>query len=90
LANYKGYALRLYLQKSNGQFTEDSKSYFNVTQGSATNAWIKWIHLFDYDKDGDLDVVGDGIFGDVLGYNPNNLKVVYWKNDQGKFIQVIK
>jgi hypothetical protein len=90
LANYKGYALRLYLQKSNGQFTEDSKSYFNVTQGSATNGWIKWIHLFDYDKDGDLDVVGDGIFGDVLGYNPNNLKVVYWRNDQGKFIQVIK
>ena len=83
-AGYNGYGLRLYLNKENG-FIESTKSYFDVTDETGNGAWIKWIRLFDYDADGDLDVVADGLFGDLNG---NKGRRIYWKNESGKFKQV--
>lgn len=83
-AGYNGYGLRLYLNKDNG-FIESTKNYFDVTDETGNGAWIKWIRLFDYDGDGDLDVVADGLFGDLNG---NKGRKIYWKNESGKFKQV--
>ena len=82
--NYNGYGLRLYLNKENG-FIESAKNYFDVTDEKGNGAWIKWIRLFDYDGDGDLDVVADGLFGDLNGSKGRR---IYWKNELGKFKQV--
>lgn len=81
---YNGYALRLFLNKGTS-FVESTSTYFDVTDELGTGAWIKWIRLFDYDGDGDLDVVADGLFGDLQG---NQGRRIYWKNNSGKFKQV--
>lgn len=83
-SGYNGYGLSLFMNKA-GKFEENTKTYFDVTEGAGKNAWIKWIRLFDYDKDGDLDVVADGLFGSLQG---NNGRKIYWRNDAGKFKQV--
>ena len=81
---YNGYGLRLFLNKGN-EFIDATTNYFDVTSEDGQGGWIKWIHLFDYDYDGDVDVVADGLFG-VL--NGNKGRKVYWKNNNGKFNQV--
>ena len=81
--NYNGYGLRLFLNKGTS-FLESTKNYFDVTDGEGKNAWIKWIRLFDYDLDGDIDVVGDGLFGELNG---SKGKRIYWRNNAGKFNQ---
>ena len=81
---YNGYGLRLFINKGN-EFTENTKNYFDVTDEAGNGAWIKWIRLFDIDLDGDLDIVGDGLFGILNG---NKGKIIYWKNESGKFKQV--
>mgnify|MGYP000002575023 FL=1 len=81
---YNGYGLRLYLNKDNG-FIESTKNYFDVTDEIGKGAWIKWIRLFDYDKDGDIDVVGDGLFGALNGSRGSR---IFWKNESGKFKHV--
>jgi hypothetical protein len=83
-AGYNGYGLRLYLNKDSG-FIESTKNYFDVTDETGKNAWIKWIRLFDYDGDGDLDVVADGLFGNLNGSYGRR---IYWKNELGKFKQM--
>ena len=81
---YNGYGLRLFMNKGTS-FVENTKDYFDTTDETGKSAWIKWIRLLDFDNDGDIDVVGDGLFG-VLG--GNNGKKIYWKNNGGKFLQV--
>lgn len=81
---YQGYELNLFLNTGTG-FVEATSNYFDTYSGLGKNSWIKWIHLFDYDKDGDIDVVGDGLFGDLLG---NQGRKIWWKNNSGKFVQV--
>lgn len=85
-SGYNGYGLRLLLNEKN-TFRDVTNTYFDVASGTGTNAWIKWIHLFDYDKDGDIDVVGDGLFGDLNG---NKGRKIWWKNIGGKFYQVME
>jgi len=81
---YQGYELNLFLNTGTG-FVDETSRYFDSYTGLGKNSWIKWIHLFDYDKDGDIDVVGDGLFGDLLG---NQGRRIWWKNNGGKFVQV--
>jgi hypothetical protein len=83
-AGYNGYSLKLYLNKG-ASFIDGTKNYFDVTEEVGNSAWIKWIRLFDCDGDGDIDVVADGLFGDLQG---NKGKRIYWKNDFGKFRQI--
>jgi hypothetical protein len=86
LKNYNGWGLRLYINENNS-FKEKTKEYFDVVEGSGNGAWIKWIRIFDIDKDGDLDVVGDGLFGDLKGTSG---RIIYWENNSGKFKFVYK
>ncbi len=81
-SGYQGYSLNLYkfTFENNNQITSD---YFDETKLEGNNSWIKWIHIFDYDSDGDIDIVGDGIFGDIGGGK------IYWKNENGKFKRII-
>ena len=82
ISGYQGHSLNLYKFsfQSNSQITS---SYFDETKFEGNNSWIKWGHIFDYDKDGDLDIVGDGLFGDINGNK------IYWKNESGKFKRTI-
>ena len=83
-SGYNGYGLRLLLNKGDS-FIDATNTYFDYSSGEGKNAWIKWIHLFDYDKDGDIDVVADGLFGDLNGTKGRK---IYWKNTEGKFTAV--
>jgi hypothetical protein len=58
---------------------------FDIIDGEGKNAWIKGIRLFDYDQDGDIDIVADGLFGVLEG---DKGRRIYWRNDSGKFKQV--
>lgn len=80
-SGYNGFGLRLFLNKGQS-FTDVTNTFFDLANGEGKNAWIKWIHLFDYDKDGDIDIVADGLFGSLNG---SNGRKIYWKNNEGKF-----
>lgn len=83
---YQGYELNLF-QNTGTVFIDATSKYFTSNSGLGKNSWIKWIHLFDYDKDGDIDVVGDGLFGDLMGTKGRK---IWWKNNSGKFVQVME
>lgn len=80
--NYQGYEISLYLNNGNN-FTDETSKYFDKTTNQSQYTWIKLLRMFDYDKDGDLDIVGDGTFGFLEN------KKIHWRNDEGKFIQNI-
>ena len=79
---YQGYALQLYLNRGK-QFIEVTQEYFDKSQEDGFDSWIKWLRLFDYDQDGDLDIVADGLHGSMFNKNT----VVYWKNNFGYFVR---
>lgn len=83
---YQGYELNLF-QNTGTSFKDVTSSYFDIYSATGKNSWIKWIHLFDYDKDGDIDVVGDGLFGDLLGTKG---RIIWWKNNNGTFVQTMQ
>jgi hypothetical protein len=84
--SYDGFELKLFDIKND--LSEDiTTEYFEDTTRTGNNAWIKWIRIFDFDYDGDLDVVADGLFGTLNG--PQG-RVMYWNNENGKFGLVIK
>jgi len=69
---------KLYLNQKNLTFKESASKYGIDDSGNTTQSVF-----FDYDKDGDLDIVGDGLFGDINGNK------IYWKNESGKFKRTI-
>ena len=77
---YQGYSLQLYLNRTNS-FIEVTREYFDKNQETGADSWIKWLRLFDYDKDGDLDIVADGLHGNLF----NKHTQVFWKNNNGYF-----
>ncbi len=80
-SGYNGYSINLYDFNFNNN-NEITSDYFEQTTYFGSNSWIKWIHIFDNDSDGDLDIVADGLFGDLNGSE------IYWKNEAGKFKRV--
>ena len=80
--DYQGYNLNLY-NSDNNNFNDETLKYFDAVDEKSQYTWIKLIRLFDYDKDGDLDVVGDGLFGSLTN------KKIHWNNNDGKFKRVI-
>lgn len=80
--NYNGYNINLYLNNGNN-FTDETSKYFDKTTHQSQYTWIKWLRMFDYDKDGDLDIVGEGTFGFLQN------KKIHWKNNDNKFIETI-
>jgi hypothetical protein len=83
-SGYNGFGLRLFLNKG-GSFVDATNNYIDISSREGKNAWIKWIHLFDFDKDGDIDIVADGLFGDL---SVSKGSKIYWKNNEGKFSAV--
>ncbi len=77
---YNGYSLNLY-KFTFTDFSEITENFFTETTyfGKRNHTWIKWLHIFDLDNDGDLDIVADGLF---VGLKDSN---VFWRNDNGKF-----
>ncbi len=82
---YQGYALRLYLNRG-ATFIEVTNQFFDLFEGVGKDTWIKWIHLFDKDKDGDLDIVADGLYGELYDAH----RKIYWQNNAGYFKRVIE
>lgn len=80
---YQGYALRLYLNRGKS-FVNATKDYFNNTEEKGLNTWIKWIRLFDQDKDGDIDIVADGLYGALF----DSRSKIHWQNNSGYFTMV--
>lgn len=77
--NYNGYKLYAFIQIDNFNFSNNTSEYFNQYQDNSNGTWIKWLRFFDYDKDGDIDLVGDGLYGNLLK------KKIWWQNDSNKF-----
>lgn len=78
---YNGYSINLY-KFTFADFSEITENFFTETTYFGTqeqHTWLKWLHIFDRDNDGDLDIVGDGLFGDIVDSN------IFWRNDNGKF-----
>lgn len=82
---YQGYALRLYLNRGSS-FVDVTSQFFDISEGTGKDTWIKWIHLFDKDKDGDLDIVADGLYGELY----KSHQKLYWKNTAGYFRRVVE
>ena len=80
---YQGYALRLYLSRGKS-FVNATKDYFNNSEEKGLNTWIKWLRLFDQDKDGDVDIVADGLYGALF----DNRSKIHWQNNSGYFTMV--
>lgn len=78
LNGYMGYSLKLY-KFSFESHSDITENYFVNTLFRGDSAWIKWLRTFDFDGDGDLDIVGDGLFGILNGGS------VVWKQFEGKF-----
>ena len=78
---YNGYSINLY-KFTFTDFSEITENFITETTYSGTqeqHTWLKWLHIFDRDNDGDLDIVGDGLYGDIVD------STVFWRNDNGKF-----
>ncbi len=79
--SYQGYSLQLYLNRGKN-YLEVTKEYIDKNRETGADSWIKWLRLFDYDKDGDLDIVADGLHGILFNKETN----IYWKNNNGYFV----
>jgi hypothetical protein len=79
--SYQGYSLQLYLNRGKN-YLEVTKEYIDKNRETGADSWIKWLRLFDYDKDGDLDIVADGLHGSLFNKETN----IYWKNNNGYFV----
>ena len=77
--NYNGYKLSAFIQIDNNSFSNNTIEYFNQYEDNSNGTWIKWLRFFDYDKDGDVDIVGDGLYGNLLK------KKIWWENISNKF-----
>ena len=80
--DYQGYNINLY-NSNNNNFIDETLNYFDAVEERSQYTWIKLIRFFDYDKDGDLDVVGDGLFGAL------DNKKIHWNNNEGKFKRIV-
>lgn len=75
---YNGYNLKLHINNGSN-FIDQTSTYFDNFDNKDNGTWIKWIRMFDIDKDGDLDIVGDGLYGSLLN------KTIYWKCNKDIF-----
>jgi hypothetical protein len=77
--NYDLCKLYAFIQIDNYNFSNKTDEYFNQYQNNSKGTWIKWLRFFDYDDDGDVDVVGDGLYGNLFN------KKIWWENKLNKF-----
>lgn len=92
--NYKGFGIEL-LENNNGNFTNVTSSKIDISNKPNT-LWVSWVRIFDFDNDGDFDIVGDGFNYKNLETTPAGKQPVpkaYWINDgkgsfKGNFINI--
>ena len=91
---YKGFALRMYINV-NGSFIDKTSDYFyhsldvtEVNNSNVSDLWLLSIRFFDYDGDGDLDIVGDGITGSEYENLILDGKTIWWRNNDGLFRKI--
>ncbi len=92
--NYKGFEIEL-LENNNGSFTNVTNSKIDISSKPNT-LWVSWVRIFDYDNDGDFDIVGDGFNYKNLENVPAGKQPVpkaFWTNDgkgnfKGTFINI--
>ena len=48
------------------------------------NFWAKWLYLKDVDQDGDIDLMIDGLFGNLSNHGED---ILFWENINGKFFR---
>lgn len=76
-----GFKLSVLINEGN-IFTDKTNDYIIENPHDPDVHWMKRLRLFDFDKDGDIDIVGDGpTLND--GMIP---KFYFWKNENGKFV----
>jgi len=78
---YKGARLDVLIQTDEG-FINKTQDYIDIFEFDGDNAWWKWLYVIDFDNDGDLDLLTDGLFGDYFQHNRHTL---WWENIDGAF-----
>lgn len=79
-----GFSINVLINQGNS-FVDKTSDYIDVKDHHPKDthvAWMRRIRLFDFDKDGDIDIVCDGPIVDQ-GFP---LKYYVWKNEGGKFV----
>ena len=83
LNSYNGHSITILLQNEDqGTFDDSTAKYMDEYSTLADDFWVKWLYLSDIDRDGDIDLVADGLFGESGNHN---LDVLYWENISGFF-----
>lgn len=73
--SYKGFGIQI-LENKNNQYVDATDVRMDIPNRTNT-LWFAWLRLFDIDKDGDKDLIGDG-----YGYmNNQTVPKIYWIND---------
>ena len=73
---YNSSSIEIYI--NNGEnFTIMTNDYLDNFNFYGNNNWIKWLHLYDIDFDGDIDIVADGLFA--------MSEPLYWENIDNSF-----
>lgn len=73
---YNSSSVEVYI--NNGEnFTNMTNDYIDHFNFYGNNNWIKWLHLYDIDFDGDIDITADGLFA--------MSEPLYWENIDNSF-----
>ena len=73
---YNSSSIEIYI--NNGEtFINETSDYLDHFNFYGNNNWIKWIHLYDIDFDGDIDLVADGLYA--------MSEPLYWENINNTF-----
>ena len=78
---YEGARLDILIQSDDG-FINKTQDYLDFYEFDGSNTWWKWLYVIDFDNDGDLDLLADGLFGEYFNYNQ---KTLWWENIDGTF-----
>ena len=78
-----GHSLKVLLQTENKYlYTEATDSYIEGSITMGNNFWAKWLYLKDVDQDGDIDLMDDGLFGNLSNHGED---ILFWENINSKF-----
>ena len=79
---YQGSRIDILIQTSQNIFENRTTEFIDIYEFKGPNAWWKWLYVLDFDNDGDLDLVADGLFGELFNYDHD---LLWWENNERKF-----
>ena len=71
------------VQNSQKEFKNMTSEYVDNFIFNGNNVWWKWLYIIDFDDDGDLDLLADGLFGEFFNYDRD---LLWWENKDNRFI----